>query len=80
MLPMKGDLFPEIYPYDDMKAGGWAWKKYFRNPKNYIVIPKNANYKDMELMTAVFNGKMVDTSKQFYKEIPNKKVDQYYFV
>jgi len=33
---------------------GWGWNKYYRNPKNFLAIPKYANYKDMEILIAVF--------------------------
>ena len=75
--PMRGDLFPTEYPYSDINPAGWCWRKYFRNPKTYFNIPKNANYKNMEILVAVFNGKVIDTSKPNVEEIDYSKKEKY---
>ncbi len=75
--PMKGDLFPQEYPYNDINPAGWSWRKYFRNPKTYFTIPKNANYKNMEILIALFNGKVIDTSKTNVNEIETSKKEKY---
>ena len=59
---------------------GWAWNKYYRNPKNYFVIPKYANYKDMELLIAVFQGRLIDISKKNTVDLDYDKKEKYLFV
>lgn len=78
--PMKGDLFPQEYPFTDIDPAGWAWRKYYRNPKNYFTVPKNANYKNMEILVAAFNGKVIDTSKQNVIEIDYDKKEKFQWV
>lgn len=78
--PLKGDLFPEDYPFDDLRPAGWAWKKFFRNPRNFFIIPKNANYKNMEILTAVFSGKVIDTSKANVVDIDYNAKEKYLYV
>lgn len=76
LQPLDGDLFPEEYPFEEVNPVGWAWSKYFRNPKNYILIPKYANYKNMEILIATMSGNFIDTSKQNIVEIDHeKKID-----
>jgi hypothetical protein len=60
-MPLQGDLFPTTFPFQDYKPYGWAWNKYYRNPRNLIVIPKVANYANMEILIQAFNGKIIDT-------------------
>jgi len=70
-------LFPEEFPFTDLRASGWAWKKYFRNPRKFFVIPKNANYKNMELLVAAFSGKVIDTSKVNIVEVDYDVKEKY---
>ncbi|KRX08565.1 hypothetical protein PPERSA_13046 [Pseudocohnilembus persalinus] len=77
MKPLQGDLFPENYPFKELKGHGWAWKKYYRNPQNYLVIPKYSNYLDTETLIAVFSGKIIDINKSNYVEIDYNKADKY---
>jgi len=54
----------------------WSWKKYFYNTDTYISIPKKCNYVNMELLTAVFRGKMIYTvpdNCEFTKESLREK-------
>lgn len=46
-------------PYADLR---WAWTKYYYNTDTFIVIPKKADYIDMELLTAVMRGKIIQTN------------------
>ena len=62
ILPLKGDIFPQKVDYDEDRPRGWAWFKYYRSPRNRLVIPKNANYMNEELLIKVFEGDKVDTS------------------
>lgn len=62
-IPLKGDIFPEEFPFHDSKPHGWAWTKYYRTPRNYIVLPKYCNYVNMEILVSVFNGNIIDVSK-----------------
>ncbi len=78
--PLKGDLFPEQYPYNELNPAGWSWRKYFRNPRTLFVLPKRANYQNMEILVAVFNGKVIDTSKQNCVELDHHKKDKYEWV
>jgi len=78
--PLKGDLFPEEFPFTDLKSAGWAWRKYFRNPRKYFIMPKNANYKNMEILVAAFSGKVIDTSKPNIVEIDHDVKEQYEMV
>lgn len=77
MLPLKGDIFPEEFPFHDTKPHGWAWNKYYRTPKNYIVIPKYCNYVNMEVLVAVLNGNTIDVSKKNIIEIEKEEKEDY---
>ncbi len=78
--PLKGDLFPQEYPFLDIAPAGWAWRKYYRNPKTFFIVPKHANYKNMEVLVAAFNGKVIDTSKPNITELDGFKKDKYEWV
>lgn len=78
--PLKGDLFPEQYPYNELNPAGWSWKKYFRNARTNFVLPKRANYQNMEILIAVFNGKVIDTSKSNVVELDHHKKEKYEWV
>lgn len=60
-----GHLFPNSPEEDDnsnedaFKDMRWAWTKYYYNPDTFLVIPKQADYIDMELLTAVMRGKII---------------------
>jgi len=54
-----------------------AWKKYYRNPMNYFIIPKYNNYCDMELLVEMFKGRLVDTSKKNINIVDHIKKDDY---
>ena len=41
----------------------WAWTKYYYNSDTFIVIPKNADYIDMELLTASLSGLLISTNR-----------------
>jgi hypothetical protein len=70
VLPLKGDLFPRSLDYNEDKPRGWAWMKYYRTPRNYLVIPKNSNYMNEEVMIKAMEGVMIDTSKKNIEVIP----------
>jgi hypothetical protein len=48
---------------------GWCWFKYYRNPRNFLTIPKNSNYANMEVLIQVFNGNVIDTSKKWVERV-----------
>ncbi len=62
-------MFPTEFPFQELKPSGFAWKKYYRNPNKYVVLPKYANYKNMEMLVAIFNGNLIDTSKKNIENI-----------
>jgi len=39
--------------------------KYYRTSRNFLVIPKNANYINEEILVKVMEGISIDTSKQY---------------
>ncbi len=77
--PLGGDLFPEEYPFTDVNPTGYSWSKYFRNPNNYFLLPKYANYIDYEILVAAFSGKMIEVTKQNTVELDHDKKEQYKF-
>jgi len=77
VLPLKGDLFPDEFPLkQDKLVTGFAWMKYYRTPKTFLMIPKQCNYMDLELLTAVFNGKLIEVTKENTVELDHVKKDK----
>eukprot|EP01017_Pseudomicrothorax_dubius_P049668 TRINITY_DN926_c0_g1_i2.p1 TRINITY_DN926_c0_g1~~TRINITY_DN926_c0_g1_i2.p1 ORF type:complete len:167 (+),score=31.61 TRINITY_DN926_c0_g1_i2:402-902(+) len=77
MEPLRGDVFPEEYPYTDLHPTGYAWKKYYRNPRTFINIPKYANYADWEMLVHVFKGRIIELGKENIVEIDYDKTSRY---
>lgn len=80
-----GHLFPTSVDDEDIQNNDpfselrWAWTKYYYNTDTFIVIPKNADYIDMELLTAVMRGKIIHTTpenSEFTKEDLRSKLTQ----
>ena len=62
--PLKGDIFPRKLNYDENRPRGWAWMKYYRSPRNFLVIPKNSNYINEEILIKIMEGNSIDTSNK----------------
>lgn len=71
---MTGDIFPTDKNEEDVGLG-FGWKKYYRNPRNYFVLPKKANYIDMEILVEVFKGNMINIGKKHIENIDYCKKD-----
>lgn len=76
-MPLKGDLFPEVYPYNDTVTS-FGWSKYYRLPRNRFIIPKYCNYINLEVLVEVFKGNKIDISKKNINEIDYVKKDKYF--
>ncbi|KAL4460282.1 hypothetical protein ABPG74_000033 [Tetrahymena malaccensis] len=75
--PLGGDLFPSTIPFQDIYPMKYAWTKYYFTPQQYFFIPKYCNYVNMEVLVNVFNGKIVNTSKDYVENIDYKLKDKY---
>lgn len=60
MKPLSGTLFPEHYPIEDSERLGFSWNKYYINPLNYIVMPRNPNYANWEILVETFKGNTIE--------------------
>ena len=67
-MPLKGDLFPR-FGDENISWRGYAWIKYYRTSRNFMIIPKNANYLNEEILVNVMEGTCIDTSKKFIDTI-----------
>lgn len=61
---LKGDPFPQEWPFQNINWD-WSWVKYYRDNSQLFYVPKNANYANMEVLTAAMNGKVIDTNKKY---------------
>ncbi|EGR31535.1 hypothetical protein IMG5_107550, partial [Ichthyophthirius multifiliis] len=37
-VPLRGDLFPEVYPFQDYRPLNYAWFKYFTTQQNFFIF------------------------------------------
>lgn len=58
---LKGEQFPRTLPLNSVTPN-WAWVRHFHCNTESFFIPKNAEYRNDEILTAVLNGKYIDTS------------------
>ena len=65
---LRGEHFPREQP---VKREGlaWAWVRYFHNNNEHIYIPKSSVFMNSEILVAVLNGKLIDTSAENTKKI-----------
>lgn len=75
---LRGDPFPQEYPYQNA-AADWAWVKYYRENTQMFYVPKECNYVNMEVLVAAMNGKIIDTNKKYMIKLdrPLKDITQF---
>ncbi|CAD8073164.1 unnamed protein product [Paramecium sonneborni] len=75
--PLKGNLFPDQWPIQKgmSKKLRWSFVKYYLNQNNFLVFPSNPNYVNAEILIAVMNGKIINTSKQYVEDVQGDMLD-----
>ncbi|CAK61482.1 unnamed protein product (macronuclear) [Paramecium tetraurelia] len=75
--PLKGNLFPDQWPQKKELFKQWRWSfvKYYLNQNNFLVFPSNPNYVNAEILIAVMNGKIINTSKQYVEDVEGDMVE-----
>lgn len=71
-MPLKGDLFPRGEG-KNVNWRGWAWLKYYRTSRNFMVIPKNANYINEEVLVKIMEGQCIDTNKKYVQSVKEEQ-------
>jgi len=52
----------------------WMWIKLLPDSRDYLVIPKQSEYINMDVLSAALNGKTIDTSQEnVLEEMPLKE-------
>jgi hypothetical protein len=71
---LPGEQFPRTTPLKSVTPN-WAWVRHFHSNSESFFIPKNAEYRNDEILTAVLNGKFIDTSPKHCSVLPEPRLN-----
>ena len=52
-------IFPNTLKEAQKNKRGYAWVKHFSNGDNFLVLPKKADFANLEVLVEVFKGKII---------------------
>ena len=74
-MPLRGPLFPEIYPAH-FKDPTYYYMKYYQTHYMFFSLGIKPNYINKEILVYAFNGNQIDLSEARIYEIKNTELKQ----